>query len=123
MSKRQSKASKSAKQERQAGKRSKSAPPKEHPQGWVISTEYRVNGRVLEPGTEVSITGERGRFRFVRHVINASGAEWLDVVGGTNKVTMTRSFRPERVRRVHRLAKTREGQAAKESKAQGKAAK
>ena len=123
MSKRQSKASKSAKQERQTGKRGKSAPPKEHPQGWIISTEYRANGRVLEPGTEVSITGERGRFRFVRHVISASGAEWIDVVGGANKVTMYRSFRPDRVKRVHRLAKTREGQAAKAAKAQGKAAK
>lgn len=122
MSKRQSKASKQGKQEGQPSKRRKRQAPPSIPEGWTVSTEYRVNGRVLEPGTEVSITGERGRFRFVRHVINASGAEWLDVVGGANKVTMYRSFRPERVKRVHRLAKTREGQAAKAAKEQGKAA-
>lgn len=58
-------------------------------------------GRHLEPGTEVSIKGERGRFRFVAHVVSDSGAEWIDVIGGSKGVRMFRSFRPDRIKVVH----------------------
>lgn len=74
---------------------------------WVIKTEIKINGRNVEAGTELSIDGERGRFRFVKHVTTPN-AEWIDVVGGPNNHKQYRSFRPERVKRVHWKNKTRE---------------
>lgn len=77
------------------------------PSDWTISTDYVVNGRHLTPGTEVSIRGERGRFRFVKAVIKDNGTVWLDFIGGPARYQTWRSFYPERVRRVHRINKTR----------------
>jgi len=73
--------------------------PSEH---WVISFSIQIHGRNLENGVEVSIQGERGRFQFLRHVYNPElDVEWIDVVGGKKGVREFRSFRPERVKRVH----------------------
>jgi len=73
--------------------------PSEH---WVISYSIVVNSRNVENGTEMSIQGERGRFQFLRHVYNPHiDMEWIDVVGGKKGVREFRSFRPERVKRVH----------------------
>lgn len=74
---------------------------------WVVSDHIVVNGRHVEPGTELKISGERGRFRFQRHVARPDGREWVDVIGGPEGAPSFRSFRPERIRRVHRLTKTR----------------
>ena len=75
--------------------------------GWTVSTSFiAASGRHLSPGTEVSITGERGRFRFVRHVVTDKGVEWLDFIGGTKGVSMMRAFRPERIKRVHTKKQT-----------------
>lgn len=76
-------------------------------QGWIKHTDFVVNRRVLRVGTEVSIRGERGRFRFLRAVETPAGAVWLDFIGGPAKAEKWRSFHPERVRRVHRINKTR----------------
>lgn len=76
-------------------------------QDWVKHTEYVVKRRKLRVGTEVSIRGERGRFRFVQAVETPSGAVWLDFIGGPAKAEKWRSFKPEQVRRVHRINKTR----------------
>jgi hypothetical protein len=73
---------------------------------WERSTEWRWNGRVLTSGTEVSVRGERGRFRFREHVRTPAGAEWLTFVGGPHGQECFRSFRPERVRTVHRVGKS-----------------
>lgn len=73
---------------------------------WTISTEYRHNGRVLTPGTEVSVRGMRGRYRFVKHVARPNGIEWVDLWGGPGKEESFRSVRPERIRTVHRIART-----------------
>lgn len=86
-----------------------------YPADWTVVTETRVNGRILTPGTEVSIRGERGRFRFVKRVTNPR-ADWLDFVGGKKGHAAFRSFGEDRVRRVHRISHTRENQ-AKESAA------
>lgn len=83
------------------------------PAGWTIETETRVNGRILTPGTEVSIKGERGRFRFVKRVRTDKGADWLDFIGGPVNAPSWRSFGEERVKRVHRIAKTRKSQQEK----------
>lgn len=66
-----------------------------------------VHGRRLEPGTEVSITGVRGRFRFMKAATTASGREVYDFIGGVDGHESWRSFYPERVKRVHRIARTR----------------
>lgn len=78
--------------------------------GWTRTTEYRVHGRILTPGTEVTVRGERGRFRFLCHVRTESGAEWLDFIGGSKGVVMFRAFHEDRVRTVHYKKKLRESQ-------------
>jgi hypothetical protein len=73
----------------------------------VISTTWAASsGRILAPGMELSIVGERGRFKFIKHVISG-GREWIDVLGGRNGHEKIRSFRPDRVATVHRLKKLR----------------
>ena len=69
----------------------------------VVTTKYQINGRHLERGTEVSISGERGRFRFFQAVVNGK-SEWIDVIDRDRKV---RSFYPDRVKRVHYKKKLR----------------
>lgn len=101
-----------AKRQRQRKGRVKSTIPST----WTVSESIVINGRYVEVGTEVSIQGESGRFRFLRHVVTEAGAEWIDVIGGPAKAEKWRSFRPERVKRVHRIAKTRQGQAIREEK-------
>jgi hypothetical protein len=68
---------------------------------WTVTTEIQINGRWVYPGTELKITGERGRFRFIKHVITDKGAEWIDVWGGTKNSENWRSFRLEQVKTVH----------------------
>ena len=75
--------------------------------GWILLSHYRINRRTLRHGTEVSIRGERGRFRFIKAVQTPAGAVWLDFIGGPVKAEKWRSFYPDRVRRVHRINKTR----------------
>lgn len=77
---------------------------------WTITTDWRYNGRHVVPGTELSITGERGRFRFVKHVRReAAGIEWVDVHGGPANQECYRSFRPERIKTVHRTVTPKPG--------------
>jgi hypothetical protein len=63
--------------------------------------------RKLEVGTEVTISGERGRFRFVKSTTSSAGREVLDFIGGPPGREQWRSFYPERIKRVHRIARTR----------------
>lgn len=67
---------------------------------WEISTEMQINGRHVEPGTELKIQGERGRFRFIKHVLTST-AEWVDVWGGPKHAQQWRSFRTSKVAIVH----------------------
>jgi aspartate 1-decarboxylase len=69
----------------------------------AVQDTLTVHRRHLTPGTEVKIEGVRGRFRFQRYVVNEqTGAEWIDVYGGTAGHETIRSFRPDRVSTVHR---------------------
>jgi hypothetical protein len=72
-------------------------------EGWIVSEECRINNKVVTPGTELSIRGERGRFKFLKHVIN-SEHEWIDVLGTSGQF---RSFGIDRVKTVHRIKKMR----------------
>ena len=71
------------------------------PLDWDIQTAMVHNGRHVEVGTELSIKGERGRFRFMKVVRRPNGVEWIDVWGGPRKAEQWRSFRPSRIRTVH----------------------
>ena len=75
------------------------------PDSWTVSYELQINGRKVVPETELSITGEAGRFRFIRHV-KTETSEWIDVVGGRKGWTMWRSFDQSRIRTVHWKNKT-----------------
>ena len=80
--------------------------PNDH---WVITEEITVNGRKVVRGTEISITGERGRFKFLKHVYNPkTDSSWIDVVGGSSTAaSQHRSFRQERIKTVHWKNRTR----------------
>lgn len=93
--------------------------PNDH---WVYEKEIQINGRNVSPGTELKITGERGRFRFIQHVTNHNGVTWVDVWGGPKGSENCRSFRVERVKRVHYKNQTVENLAV-EYKAKQKAIK
>lgn len=70
--------------------------------------ELKVNGRSVVVGTELSIKGQPGRFRFVEYVV-AAGAkhDWITVWGGSENHRAYRSFDPDRIRTVHRVEKLR----------------
>ncbi len=70
---------------------------------WVVSVEMMINSRHVAAGTELSISGERGRFKFLKHVVNGD-IEWIDVV---DRFRAIRSFRVEDVKRVHYKNKIR----------------
>lgn len=79
---------------------------------WIYETEIQINGRNVAPGTELKIAGERGRFRFMQHVTNHNGVQWVDVWGGPKGSENCRSFRPDRIKRVHYKNQTVENLAA-----------
>lgn len=83
--------------------RKKQVAVRDLPDTWVVNTEFVANGRHLAPGTEVKIRGERGRFRFDRHVFNGS-VEWIDARDQDGRF---RSFRIERIKTVHIKQKLR----------------
>lgn len=82
------------------GRRKKRIKKDDPAKNWEITTELQINGRYVKQGTELKIQGERGRFRFMQHV-KTKTAEWIDVWGGPKHKEQTRSFRPEKVVRVH----------------------
>jgi hypothetical protein len=65
-----------------------------------VTNEIQVNGRTVSVGTELSIKGESGRFRFMKHV-KTQTSEWIDVVGGKKGYSTCRSFRVSQVKTVH----------------------
>ncbi len=75
-----------------------------YPESWLVNEEYSANGRNIVKDTELSIKNEKGRFRFLKHVINGD-KEWIDVMSSNSQF---RSFRPSQIKRVHWKNKTRE---------------
>jgi len=65
-----------------------------------VTDEIQINGRMVSVGTELSIKGESGRFRFMKHV-KTETSEWIDVVGGKKGYSTCRSFRVSQVKTVH----------------------
>jgi hypothetical protein len=70
------------------------------PENWEVSTEIQIHGRNVFPGTELKITGRRGRFRFIKHV-KTDTAEWIDCWGGSKGAEQWSSFHPSKVKTVH----------------------
>jgi hypothetical protein len=75
------------------------------------TTSMKANGRNLEPGTEFSVRGQRGRFRFLALVEHLpTGHTWIDAYGGDRDPRgrrQFRAFRPEDIRTVHRTKERR----------------
>lgn len=90
--------------------------------GWIVSAEMQINGRYVSKGTELKISGERGRYRFIKHVVTEKGNEWIDVWGGPKGAEQIRSFTIDKVKTVHSKNKT-EANILKEAKAGKKAEK
>lgn len=71
--------------------------------GRMVREAVTVHRRILRPGeTWVSITGQRGRFRYLGYSVSALGDVSLTVFGGRPGRELIRSFRPSQVRTVHR---------------------
>lgn len=68
--------------------------------GWTIQTEMQINGRNVVEGTELKIKGQRGRYRFIKHVTTPE-AEWVDVWGGPKGAENWRSFTIDKIKTVH----------------------
>ena len=77
----------------------------------TMSDSVKLEGRaLLERGAEVSIRGQRGRFRFISHTAMNSGVEWVTVFGpvtGDGQRAQWRSFDVCRIKSVHRVGKAR----------------
>lgn len=82
------------------GKKRNSASIREFPTSWTKHETMKINGRILEKGSEFSVKGQRGRFRFIAHVVTDK-TEWIDCIGGQKGYEVFRSFNPDQVRRVH----------------------
>lgn len=91
-------------------RRKKAAPSL--PNGWTISDEVRVHGRILRPGVEFKAIeygspdeGRRRlvRVRFTRYVETATSA-WAE---GYDTNRHFRAFRLERIVRVHQQTRLR----------------
>ena len=74
---------------------------------WSIETEIQINNRTVAPGTELKISGQRGRFRFIKKV-TTEDSSWVDVWGGPKGAESTRSFRVDRIKTVHSKNQTTE---------------
>ncbi|AXH46879.1 hypothetical protein I5G67_gp041 [Mycobacterium phage Aminay] len=72
-----------------------------------LDEAVRINGRQLARGTEVSIRGQRGRYRFLYGERTDEGKVVLHFMGGPAGRERLRSFYPERVKTVHRVERTR----------------
>lgn len=68
---------------------------------WEYITEMQINGRNVIKGTELKISGERGRFRFMNYTKTDKGKEWITVWGGPKGMECTRSFTLDKVKTVH----------------------
>jgi hypothetical protein len=89
---------------------------------WEYITEMQINGRNVTKGTELKISGERGRFVFVNYTKTDKGREWITVWGGPKGMESTRSFYLDRVKTVHSKNKT-DGNLVKALKERKKAEK
>lgn len=77
------------------------------PEDWAVAHEVEANGRTITVGTELSIKGQRGRFRFVEHVWRPiRDTEWITVWGGPKGSEQMRSFRIDQIKTVHRIVTT-----------------
>lgn len=70
--------------------------------------EYQVGRSLLVPGTEVSLKGKTGRYRFQYARKTSDGQDELTFVGGPLHGQRERfvSVQPDRITRVHRVNRT-----------------
>lgn len=61
--------------------------------------ETSLHGRRVVRGQELSVTGIRGRARFLSEATTTAGKRWWDIITADERA---RSIRPDRVKTVHR---------------------
>lgn len=76
----------------------------------IAVDEIKINGRTVNPNTEISIRGETGRFTFRYSRRDGEVTVW----GGRPQHEQWRTFRIERVRTVHRKPSLRKNREALE---------
>lgn len=76
----------------------------------VASDEIKINGRTVNPNTEISIRGESGRFTFRYSRRDGEVTVW----GGRPQHEQWRTFAIDRVRTVHRKPSLRKNREALE---------
>lgn len=79
----------------------------------VGETAAYVNDVQLVRGVEVSISGKRGRFKFLRATTTASGRIVCDFIGGTVGHESWHSFYPDRITNVHKSTTMRTARSKK----------
>jgi hypothetical protein len=73
------------------------------PEGWTRVTETKINGRIVSPGTVLSIEARnqrRGERWLFASVTTTPATVWLDVYSTLDG--RSRTIRPDAVRVVHR---------------------
>lgn len=61
--------------------------------------ELEFNGEIIKPKTLLRIKGERGTFRYVKHVHNSKlDVTWIDTI--STKTGLYRSFYLDRIRAI-----------------------
>lgn len=73
-------------------------------QGWQRESVTKLNGRNVEPGTELSVRGIRGRVRFIE-LVHAPAGSWVTV--SEPKQNNYRSVHLDAVKTVHTKKKAR----------------
>jgi hypothetical protein len=76
------------------------------PEHWVVEESIQVNNQTVVPGTEISVKGERGRFKFLKKVTTPN-TSWVDCIGGRKGYEVYRSFETSKIKTVHRKKTTR----------------
>jgi hypothetical protein len=95
------------------GRKRKKIPDGPRPNdNWEYVYELQIHGRNVAKGTELKISGERGRFRFI-HIIKTPTTQWVDVWGGPKGAEAMRSFYLDRVKTIHYKNKTDQNLAKK----------
>jgi len=65
--------------------------------GVTHNYSMRLNNRIVDQGTALRLTGRRGEWRFIRHVIKGD-SEWIDVFSPDGQWTSVRTDAVKTVR-------------------------
>lgn len=83
--------------------------PQRFPEHWEVSDTLKLNGKMeLKPDTEFTIVGKRGRYRFIRSVVNTKTKEsWIEAISANPQKPQQRAFHFEQINKVFRKRKSK----------------